>query len=173
MFGIIVQARLTGKRFPNKILCKLGGKMILDHVIDNLKDIPDSVLVFAIPETMENDYLVDLLDVRDIPYSRGPEVDVLGRFWKCCEEFSFNTIVRVCCDTPFINQEDIMEQLERFERKGFSYGNGCWIFSRKDLEEAERNQVHAKSREHVVRSMFNSVDYRDDITRLEKKFFTV
>ena len=69
MFGIIVQARLTGKRFPNKILCKLNGKMIIDHVIDNLQ-MPDMEIFFAIPETMENDFLADILDERKIRYSR-------------------------------------------------------------------------------------------------------
>ena len=172
MFGIIVQARLTGKRFPNKILCKLNGKMIIDHVIDNLQ-MPDMEIFFAIPETMENDFLADILDERKIRYSRGPENDVLGRLCKCAKEFGISKIIRICCDTPFIKISDIMANTYRFSKYGFSYGNGSWVFSIEELEEAEKTQVHAESREHVVRSMFNSVDYRDDIVRLEKKFFTV
>ena len=37
--GIIIQARSGSKRFPLKILQKIGGKKIIEHVISRVKKV--------------------------------------------------------------------------------------------------------------------------------------
>ena len=37
--GIIIQARSSSKRLPNKVLFKLGKRSILEHVIDRVKKV--------------------------------------------------------------------------------------------------------------------------------------
>lgn len=165
-----MQARATSTRFPNKIFSKIKGKTIIHHLIDTLSEFTDNI-VFAIPDTKGNDILDDYLVANDINVFRGTENDVLGRFYHCAKWYGFDTIIRVCADTPLIKYIDIATNFSRFvleDKKRMIYGNGSWIFSFEMLEEAHLNQRHAESREHVCRSMQYSIDYPDDIERLEK-----
>lgn len=131
-------------------------------------DIP---LYVAIPETPENDFLETYIKEhhKKVIVYRGHEIDVLGRFLNCANKYGIDPIIRVCGDTPFIKFEDIWHNFQRFSDQGeFSYGNGSWIFSLKDLQDANDNCPDAESREHVVRPMFKSIDYKEDIQRLGK-----
>jgi spore coat polysaccharide biosynthesis protein SpsF (cytidylyltransferase family) len=169
--GIIIQARLTGKRFPNKIFAELGGKKVIDHLIDGISKIKGTERIFAIPNTPSNDMLYVYLIAKGEKVFRGLENDVLDRYYRCAEKFNIDPIIRICADTPFINAKYVLERLQSFymREKEFTYGDGCWIFTFADLVDAWTTQGDAESREHVVRSMFNSVDYDQDIPRLEKK----
>lgn len=169
---IIVQARATSTRFPNKIFADLNGKPVIKHVLDNIGSrILGIPIIVAIPNTESNDVLHRwLLDNRYSVY-RGTENDVLGRFYYASTLHDCDTIIRVCADTPLIRASDIMDNIKKFEEEDgerMIYGNGSWVFSKEMLKEAHETQRHAESREHVVRSMFNSIDYNDDIERVEK-----
>jgi len=168
--GIIVQARLTGKRFPNKVLAVMNQKVILKKIVDELKS-ETFPLVVAIPKTKSNDALSNWLDENQINQFRGFENDVLSRFYACAEWCNFDVIIRVCADSPLISHFDMIKLLNQFLREGqkrMIWGMGFYIFNFKMLKEANFKQVDAGSREHVVRSMMLTVDYPEDIERLEK-----
>lgn len=167
--GIIVQARTSSRRFPNKIFARLNGKPVIEHVLDELKKL-NVPLVVAIPDTKPNDILSDWLENHDYKLFRGKENDVLARFYLCAKWYKFDNIIRVCADTPMIKIKDVCENLSKFlieKRSRLIYGNGSWVFTFEMLKDAQLNQCFAESREHVVRSMMNCVDYPDDIMRLE------
>lgn len=167
---IIVQARLTSTRFPNKVFANLKGKPVIQHVIDNVDELKLPIVI-AIPDTPENDALETWVTNYGYEVFRGTENDVLARFYQCATINKADIIVRVCADTPLIRAKDISDNLMKYVIEGgkrMIYGNGSWVFSYKMLEEAFETQPHAESREHVVRSMFNSIDYHDDIERVGK-----
>lgn len=168
--AVIVQARLTSRRFPNKVLANLKGRPLLDHMIENLSKLPFEV-IFAIPDTPTNDVLETWLLDHNQKVFRGTENDVLARFYQCATLNKIKTIIRVCADTPLIRPQDVIRNYSQFVDElatRMIYGNGSWVFSYEMLEDAMKNQPHAESREHVVRSMFNAIDYPDDITRVEQ-----
>jgi len=170
--GIIIQARLTGKRFPNKVLSMLNGNTIISYVTNELKKIKGIPIVMAIPDNPMNDPLEVWCIMNDVKCYRSIfEHDVLGRFYYCANKYKFDIIVRVNGETPFIKAKDILDNMMKFtyeKEKRMIYGNGSWVFNMDMLRDAHRTQYHSTSREHVVRSMFNAVDYIDDIPRLEK-----
>src|SRR3990167_7257036 len=128
---IIIQARTTSTRFPNKVLSMVNGKKLIDYSIDSaiLSGIP---FVVAIPE--HDTKLMDYLEFRRIPYYCGSE-------------------------------EDVLEQLELYKkRKKFTYGNGVFILSFKELFYAWRN-AKGSHREHVTTYLYNCVDYPSDLER--------
>lgn len=168
--AIIIQARLTSSRFPNKVFAVLKNKPVIEWVIDSCEKLGLPV-IFAIPNTRPNDELYHWLQSRGYEVFRGLENDVLDRFMKCALKYEVKTIIRVCADTPLINDVDILDNLTKFDiekGKRMIYGNGSWVFSFDMLFNAWKTQLHAASRENVVRSMFNSIDYEDDISRVEK-----
>ena len=74
MIIAIIQARLTSKRFPRKILEKIGDKTMLQHVIDVANESKVDKVVVATPN-------------QPIPFTGaehfiGSEDDVLDRYYQ-------------------------------------------------------------------------------------------
>jgi len=165
--GIIVQARLTGSRFPNKVLSNLNGKPVILWVLERIK-LCNLPIVVAIPASKTNDYLEIFLKEKGYEVFRAHENDVLARFYLCAKKYKFDIIVRINADNPLIDPLDILECLEEFMmEKKFVYKNHVWVFNYKMLKWAWKNCPEAATRNDVVRAFFNTVDYPEDIERLE------
>ena len=60
--GCIIQARLTSKRFPNKVLKKIRNKSIIEIVHDRAKKINKiDKVIFVIPKNKRNNKLEKFL----------------------------------------------------------------------------------------------------------------
>jgi spore coat polysaccharide biosynthesis protein SpsF (cytidylyltransferase family) len=172
---VIVQARMGSNRFPGKVLEKINGKPIVKLIIETLEKIKNEGhiddFIFATPDTIENKQLWDFLKNQNIKVFKGSNNDVLDRFYQCAKQFKIDTIVRNCADAPFIKDWQIIQQIENFKKTNeFTYGNGSWVFSFKELEESWENGKHPEDREHVVTRMYKAVDYSDDLMRLQNSY---
>ena len=54
--GVIITARMTSTRFPNKVFAKFRGKRVIDYVVENAKKLGYPIVI-AIPEKSDNDEL--------------------------------------------------------------------------------------------------------------------
>ena len=165
---IIIQARQNSRRFPNKVLNIMNGKPVIQYLIDFVKSMPFD-FVFAIPKNYGNEMLKDYLKVRGCKVFEGLNEDVLDRFYKCAKKYKADTIIRLCADTPFLNPRDIYLNLTIHDESGiFSYGNGVYVFSFQELEEAWKNASSKEAREHIIPYMMKCIDYPEDLKRWEK-----
>lgn len=177
--GIILQARVTSKRFPNKCLALLGETTVLDYVIDacNKSGLP---LCIAIPVNKTNDVLEAYikLSFEKLDYKagqptlyRGFEEDVTTRFIRANYSMGFDPIVRICSDCPYLAPEDIKLALEIFKkRKYFTWLNHVQVCSAEELKYADDNNHRMDSRQHVGgQFMHDTVEYPEDIDRFNNK----
>jgi spore coat polysaccharide biosynthesis protein SpsF (cytidylyltransferase family) len=107
--SIIVQARSTSKRFPGKIFERIGGKQILQHVLDACYNSASYINKFtnrhrtmcavalAVPA---GDAIVSAYPGHNI--FQGSEDDVLGRYAQAAKALNADYIVRITADCPFI-----------------------------------------------------------------------
>ena len=185
----IVQARLTSSRLPNKVLMKLGNSnlSILEHVYERLNQSKyiDKV-IFAIPDTQNNNRLAVYMDERGIDYTRGSEDNVLDRFYNCAIRFNPSVIVRATCDNPFVDWElgDVLiEQLgdnDYIGCKDTPLGTSLEVFKKEALSKARFAANSETEKEHVtpyiihnMKSFFipyNGLTYRLTVDE-EKDFF--
>src|SRR5689334_2890846 len=98
--GIIIQARATSKRFPNKVMEMLYGKPVLQHVIERAKQIrgeknnnPDHIIV-AVPDMDESEPLLELISQCGVENFCGSENNVLERYYQAAKFFKLDFIVR-------------------------------------------------------------------------------
>lgn len=100
---IAVQARMSSRRFPGKVLTKLQGRTIIEHVLNGVRrtGLPFYVLT---SRHESDDYLEKFLEDHGFNYFRGPLDDVLGRFNTFASQHPFTHIVRIStihlCFTP-------------------------------------------------------------------------
>lgn len=163
--GIIIQARMGSERLPGKVLREIGGKSILEILINRIKNCGLSIIV-ATTTNIKDDVLVEKLKSLNLTYCRGSEEDVLTRYYECALEYKLDTVIRLTADNPFVNDALINEayavylngnneNLYVYTEK-YPLGVGLEIFSFSALKEAFMNAKNIKEREHVTPYIVNN-----------------
>lgn len=166
---------MGSNRFPGKVLEEINKKPVIQYIIDTLEILKSKNkiddFIIATPDTIENKPLWSFLSEKKIPFFKGSNEDVLDRFYKCAKKNNADGIVRICADVPFLKEWKIEQQIENFRKDNeFTYGNGAWVFSFKELEESWINGKHSEDREHVTTRMYNAIDYPEDLERIRHMF---
>lgn len=119
-----VQARQTSSRLKGKVLLPLGvgNKTIVEHINERLST-PSKIdkVVFAIPDTSENDELETFLKNRGLEYYRGDEKNVLKRFVKGIEIYQPKNVIRATADNPLLDFEKADDFINEFEKRNADY----------------------------------------------------
>ena len=105
--GIIIQARLSSQRLPNKVMRPIfRNKSILDIIIMRLKKMNSNLpIIIATGDFEKNKELFSYASQNDILFFSGSEDDVLDRFIQCSKQFKLQKLLRVCADNPFLDYE--------------------------------------------------------------------
>ena len=120
--SIIIQARLTAKRLPNKVLLDICNGNAIDFLLHRLSQCKKiKSIIFAIPETPANDELYQFLQNKDCNIYRGPENDVARRYLGASEKFHLENIIRITADCPFSDPNLIDHMVEEYLTKDFDY----------------------------------------------------
>lgn len=99
---VIVQARLTSKRLPGKVLAEINGQPMLQHVLDRASRIRGvDAVCLTIPDTGPNQALSDA--AKGYYICTGPEHDVLERYRIAAEITNAERIVRITADCPLLD----------------------------------------------------------------------
>jgi len=167
----IIQARMYSKRLPGKVLMKIQGKSILEHIIDFLKysELTDRIIV-ATTISPQDDKISELLHKIGIDCYRGSATDVVERFYECAKFFKGDLIVRLTADDPLVDPLLVDEvirvckesgcdyasnMLHRTFPYGYSSGEALTFSILKKLHETENDPL---GREHVTRHILQHPD---------------
>lgn len=129
----IIQARMGSTSLPGKVMKKVGSLPIIHYMISRLrqsKNIDHLLVATSISKT--DDTLVEYLQAQNIPVTRGPENDVLTRFYNSAMVYPECNIVRVTADCPLIDA-NIVDNLISFFMKIAAIMRGFMKPSQKDL----------------------------------------
>ena len=114
----IVQARLTSKRFPGKVLKKIGEHTIISCIYERLKKskLIDEV-VFTIPSNKKNNQLAEYLKKIKAKTIKGSEENVLSRYFESAKKTNATIIIRITADCPLTDPEMVDKMILRFLKK--------------------------------------------------------
>ncbi len=170
--GVIVQARMTSKRFPGKSMATLLGKPVLERVLERVKTIPGVIPILAVPDTPESDPMLVLANDMGVDNFCGSELNVMQRFIGAAKFFKLDVIVRVTGDCPFIDPRVCREVLDLllyrncdytsniFPNRTFPRGLDCEAFTFDCLEAAQYYARGPYDLEHVTPWMQETEDVR-------------
>ena len=109
----IIQARTSSKRFKNKVLKKIYGKSMINHVYDKIKlSKYFKKIIVATSNHKSDNKLVMLLKKSKIPYFRGDLNNVAKRFLDLA--IKKRNFFKVSGDSPLINFKIIDKAFEIF-----------------------------------------------------------
>ena len=116
----IIQARMNSKRLPRKVLTKINGKPLIQHVIDRVKK---AKLVKKIIVATSNNYtdrvLVNYLKKNKLNYFCGSLKNVAQRFEEIIEAYNIKSFVRISADSPLIDPQLIDLSIKKFLKEKY------------------------------------------------------
>ena len=157
--GVIIYARSSSKRLPNKILLNIKkNKSLLELVYERIRLGSKKIPIIINTSLSSNDNkIINFCKKKKISYFRGSLNNVFDRTIKCCAHYNISTFVRVCADRPFfdynlmkkmirVHKGDIStNQLPRLSPKGLS----CEIANINIFKQINQKKLSRKQKEHI------------------------
>ena len=159
---IIVQARATSGRFPNKVMQRIKNKTLLEILIHRLKQSKEcKKIVIAIPKNSKQKKLYNHLKKLNVSVFQGDESNVLDRYYKASLENRSDFIVRVTGDCPLMDAKIIDRLLKIAKEKDYDYVSNVYppsfpngldvsVIRSETLYDAWKNSKSKFDKEHVV-----------------------
>lgn len=165
----IIQARMGSTRRPGKVLEKICGKTLLEHLLVRLhavKELDD--IIIATTNNESDDVLYQLAYQNNIKCFRGSEENVLSRFYHCAREYKAKTIVRITADDPLKDPEVIsqainilldysdLDYVSNTIKPTYPEGIDVEVFTLEALQRAFNLAVKKSDLEHVTPYIWNN-----------------
>ena len=159
--AIVIQARMSSSRFPEKVLSPLCGMPMLMWTINYCRKV--NLPLFVLTSTDESDnQLVGMLEKNDVSYYRGSLKNVVSRYLSFMREHQVKKVVRISGDSPLINPDVILKVIEQDQEladadlttnvfpRSFPKGQSVEVIPRKSLELLRDRNLSESDIEHVT-----------------------
>ncbi len=181
--GIIIFARSSSKRLPNKVLKKICTIPLLKLIVSRVKK---SSLKYQIiintSSHKSDDKIIKFCKNENIKYFRGDLENVFDRTIKCCKKFKLKAFVRINADRPYLDYKLIDKMVHILKKKKFDIvtnqfpktvpaGLACEVAISKVFFDLEKSKISKNEQEHIFNFFYkNSKNYR--IFNFKDKFLS-
>jgi len=158
----ILQARMSSKRLPGKVLKMILGRPMLARQLERVARCAAlDQLIVATSKEETDDPIESLCQSVSVRCYRGSLDDVLDRFYQCAHSAEASHVVRLTGDCPLADPNLIAELVDFYREQDADYASNCRpptlpdgldaeVFSIAALDAAWRESVDPYEREHVV-----------------------
>jgi len=165
--GAIVQARMSSERLPGKVLHMVAGKPVLQYLLERLEHCNglDAIVVATSVDDTDSP-IVEHCEQHGVACYRGPLNDVAGRFKEVLDKYKFDGFVRVCGDSPLLDQQLIEKGIGIFLgaeceivtnclESTYPKGQGVEILKADTFRKGYKLMREDEDFEHVTRFFYN------------------
>ena len=162
----VIQARMSSRRLPGKILLKLGDRPALAHMLDGLGHAEGlDMLAVATSTDPSDDATAAFAAARGVRVLRGALDDVARRLLRAGEALEADAIVRVNGDSPFLDpalvslgislwRESPASIVTNVFPRTFPKGQSVEVLPIPQLRAAVERMASADEREHVTKYVY-------------------
>ncbi len=161
---VFIQARMSSRRFPGKVLAPLRGQPVVWHVIESMRagGFLDDNIVLVTSSDPTDDPIAAYAEMLGTPVFRGSLHNVLERVVHAGEQYPCEWILRATADSPFYSPELVSfirqatekvsaEFLTTTNRRTLPIGMNLEAFRHEALRMVlERKELTADDKEHVT-----------------------
>ncbi len=166
---IFVQARMSSRRFPGKVLAPLAGRPMIDHVIERCgRAFGADRVVLATSREASDDALAAHGQALGVKVFRGDLGDVFSRFQACLAANPCEWFARISADSPLIDPRLIVRVADRREPgldlvsnvrpRTFPPGQSVEVINADRFALMDSAALTAEEREHVTLVFYNHPD---------------
>lgn len=184
--GAVIQARVSSKRLPGKVLKTLPfGKSltVLQQVIRRLKKVKrlDDIIVATSSEKGDGE-IIKISEKENIKWFKGSLDDVLERYYLTAKENELEVIVRITSDCPCIDFEVVDLVIDKhlkhqadytsnvLFKRTYPHGLDVEVLSFSALEKAYKEGKSDFDREHVCPYLYQTNPQSFNIQSVEAPF---
>lgn len=166
----IVQARMSSRRFPGKVLAPFRGEPIIVHVLREVGAVvgPHATIV-ATSDQPSDDVLDAFLRERGVAVVRGDLENVLARFQQAARTCASEWILRVSADSPLLDGSVLRQVIHAADDgqcdlvttifpRTFPRGRNAELIRRSALLAVDADAVTPEEREHVTPFFYSRPD---------------
>jgi spore coat polysaccharide biosynthesis protein SpsF (cytidylyltransferase family) len=166
--GIVVQARNSSTRYPQKMLHTFLGKTAIEWVIDRCQKAEVDCRILATSVDSNDEILIEIARRKGWNVIRGSLNDVLNRYAKAIQEYKLDVVVRITGDCILTDYRLINHALKNFHEYKADYICLVNVVDGFDVEVVKANAIleadkHAKlpsEREHVTPYIRKNDNYK-------------
>jgi spore coat polysaccharide biosynthesis protein SpsF len=159
---VFIQARMSSRRFPGKVLAPFRGRPILWHVVDRVaRALPELPRVLVTSSDASDDPLAAYAASLELAVVRGPLADVLARFQLAARERAARWVLRICADSPLLDgamlravvaaHDPALDLVTTTAPRTFPKGNNAELIDTAALAALPASELTDDDREHVTR----------------------
>ena len=116
--GALIQARMSSARLPGKVLRSIKDKPLLEYTIERLGRVSGlDLLVVCTSKEKSDNPIADFCDTKGLECFRGSLHNVALRFRDALLYYGFDCFLRICADSPFIDQTIVDSVIHQFHAK--------------------------------------------------------
>lgn len=164
--NIFIQARMSSKRFPGKILAPFKGQPLIYHLIEACKAMPlVHKTVVLTSDQPSDDPLVSYLKDLNVDFFRGNLENVFQRFQQALGHYACSQFVRLCADSPLIQpllikklielSDDSVDLTTNVYKRTFPKGMSVEVIKSKIFLETQEGEVDQADKEHVTSHFYH------------------
>jgi spore coat polysaccharide biosynthesis protein SpsF len=163
-----IQARLSSRRLPGKVLLESAGRPMLAFLVERLKLCPSlDGLIIATSLEAEDAAIADFALAHGIACHRGSLDHVAERLMQAGQLMQADAIVRISADSPLLPPEAVEQAIALFKSgdcdlvsntfpvRSFPKGFSVEVVRLSKLAEAVPQMLLAEDREHVTRFFYS------------------
>lgn len=160
----LIQARMASTRLPGKVLADIGGKPLVFHIVERLRQARriDEVAIATTTEPSD-DSLVAAAEDAGVPVHRGAVDDIVERLRGAARRFEADVVVRIWGDCPLIDSGVVDRLVELLlsrnldfatnalpENRTYPPGLDAEVYSRHSLDRLDAEASDPRDREFPV-----------------------
>ncbi|MDD4735951.1 MAG: N-acetylneuraminate synthase family protein, partial [Kiritimatiellae bacterium] len=168
--GIVILCRYTSRRLPGKILMKLHGRCVLQHIVDRVRQAdPNYPMVVATSNDSSDEPIIRYCVEHDIPFVRGSLQNVADRFLTAADFLGVDYAVRINGDNVLLDGT-VLNQIVQIAATGlydfvtnvpgrtFPFGMSVEAVSVDYYRRIVRYFTDASDKEHVTKYIYDHPD---------------
>tara|TARA_B100000029_G_scaffold499293_1_gene569507 strand:+ start:5087 stop:5767 length:681 start_codon:yes stop_codon:yes gene_type:complete len=118
----IIQARVSSKRFPDKVLKKINKQTVLEQVINQANAVfPLKKIIVATSRGKKDLKICKICKKKGVKYFRGDLNNVSKRFYNILNKYNSKSFIRICADSPFLDPILVKKFIKIFKRNELDF----------------------------------------------------
>ena len=169
--GCIIFARYNSKRFPGKVLNKIGKKTLLEIIYLRSRLVfSKNRIVIATTKKKSDLPIIQFCKNNKILFYRGSSDNLIKRSIDCCKKFKFSGFARICGDRPIFDYQLLNKMLKIYNNNRYDLVTNCFpktfpsgltneIISLKTLISINKKKNLLKEdKEHMINYIYKNHD---------------
>lgn len=161
---------MSSRRFPGKVLKKLGKKEVLKFLIQKLKNgLKKTDIIVLTSNKISDKKIIYFCKKNNYKYETGPLYNVFARFKKSLKKLKVDGFIRITGDSPLIDITLLKKMISLFKKgnhdivtnvfpRSYPVGQSVELFKKKIFINVNEKKLNNFEKEHISQYFYKNYE---------------